>query len=171
MSSTQLMTRKQVNRFLSALSTLQQPLVPAAPQAQVPSVPLRTLPPASSISIHSSSKHFDSFMKSINKLKSLGEARRLRADVERELRNIGLVTVDPSNESEEIRAALGKGKIAYRRENCRLVWRESEGKSTAHVALIASPLASSRLISPLRVCRQTWTSTAFYRIHHQWHTS
>jgi sorting nexin-25 len=39
-------------------------------------------------------------MKSINKLKSLGEARRLRADVERELRNIGLVTVDPSNESE-----------------------------------------------------------------------
>jgi sorting nexin-25 len=39
-------------------------------------------------------------MKSIHKLKSLGEARRLRADVERELRNIGLVTVDPSNESE-----------------------------------------------------------------------
>ena len=39
-------------------------------------------------------------MKSINKLKSLGEARRLRADVERELRNIGLVNVKPSNESE-----------------------------------------------------------------------
>jgi sorting nexin-25 len=54
-------------------------------------------------------------MKSINKLKSLGEARRLRADVERELRNIGLVTVDPSNES-EIRS---KRKYEQRLERAR----------------------------------------------------
>jgi len=99
-SSSSLTIRKQVNRFLSALSTLQQPLVPVSPLSRDPSVAPRNLPPASSISIHSSSRHFDSFMKSINKLKSLGEARRLRADVERELRNIGLVTVDPSNDSE-----------------------------------------------------------------------
>jgi len=55
-------------------------------------------------------------MKSINKLKSLGEARRLRADVERELRNIGLVTVDPSNESE----MRSKRKYQQRLERARL---------------------------------------------------
>lgn len=44
--------------------------------------------PATSISVHSSSKHFDAFLKSITKVKTLGEARRLKADVEREMRNI-----------------------------------------------------------------------------------
>lgn len=55
-------------------------------------------------------------MKSINKLKSLGEARRLRADVERELRNISLVSVDPSNEVE----VRSKRKYEQRLDRARL---------------------------------------------------
>jgi sorting nexin-25 len=55
-------------------------------------------------------------MKSTNKLKSLGEARRLRADVDRELRNIGLVTVDSTNELEN----RNKRKYEQRLERARL---------------------------------------------------
>jgi sorting nexin-25 len=107
--------RKQVNRFLSALSTLQQPLAAPAPVSRpIPSGP-RSLPPASSISIHSSSKHFDQFLRSISKLKALGEARRLRADVERELRNILMVDVEPTNEKE----TRSKRKYVQRLERAR----------------------------------------------------
>jgi sorting nexin-25 len=42
---------------------------------------------ASSITVHSTSKQFDEFMRSIPKLKTLGDARRLRSDVERESRS------------------------------------------------------------------------------------
>lgn len=93
------MRRKQVNRFLSALSTLQQPIPSASPPPRAPlSGGPRSLPPASSISIHSSSKHFDQFLRSISKVKALGEARRLRADVERELRSISVVAANHSDE-------------------------------------------------------------------------
>lgn len=42
---------------------------------------------ASTITVHSTTKQFDEFMRSIPKLKTLGEARRLRADLNRELRS------------------------------------------------------------------------------------
>lgn len=80
--------RNQVNKFLSALATLQQPLVTPSPTRSKHPTASRSVPPASSISVHSSTKHFDAFIRSIPKLKTLGEARRLKADVERELRSI-----------------------------------------------------------------------------------
>lgn len=90
--------RKQVNRFLSALSTLQPPLPTPATNSLPPGG--RSLPPASSISINSSSKHFDLFLRSISKIKALGEARRLRADVDRELRNVSSLVIDNTNEKD-----------------------------------------------------------------------
>lgn len=93
--------RKQVNKFLSALSTLQQPLVTPSPTRSTASPVARKLPPASSVSVHSSSKHFDAFLRSIAKLKTLGEARRLKADVERELRNLSLEPMDKGDERAE----------------------------------------------------------------------
>ena len=168
-------SRKQVNRFLSALSTLQQPVAPPSPLSRRSSVAPRNLPPASSISIHSSSRHFDSFMKSINKLKSLGEARRLRADVERELRNIALVAVDQSNESE----ARSKRKYEQRLERARLHIDErisvlsglsQKVSRTSITLLIISHRVSCRLISQHRISRQTSTCIAFYPIPRPWHT-
>jgi sorting nexin-25 len=103
--------RKQVNRFLYALSTLQQPLPIPAPI----SAGGRNLPPASSISIHSSSKHFDQFLRSISKVKALGEARRLRADVERELRNVSSVATDQTNDKD----VKTKGKYVERLERAK----------------------------------------------------
>ncbi|KLT41918.1 hypothetical protein CC85DRAFT_292390 [Cutaneotrichosporon oleaginosum] len=41
---------------------------------------------ATSITAHSTTKDFEAFMRSLPKLRTLGEARRLRADVDRELR-------------------------------------------------------------------------------------
>lgn len=62
--------RNQINKVLSALSST---------EAQSKAAPI--------ITIHSTIKQFDDFMRSIPKLKSLGDARRLRSDVERELRS------------------------------------------------------------------------------------
>ena len=53
------------------------------------------------ISVHSSSKQFDTFIRSIAKVKTLGEARRLRADVDRELRNSTGVNPDYGDEKEK----------------------------------------------------------------------
>jgi sorting nexin-25 len=63
----------------------------------------RSLPPASSISASSSTQQFDAFIRSVSKLKTLGEARRLRADVERELRAAKLAGAD-----ETVKAETGK---------------------------------------------------------------
>ncbi|ORY33714.1 PXA domain-domain-containing protein [Naematelia encephala] len=82
-----LQEQKQVNRFLSALSALPAPALSQDTPRKAQTAPTsRVMPPASSISAASSSRQFDAFIKSITKLKTLGEARRLRADVEREQR-------------------------------------------------------------------------------------
>nr|XP_019014818.1 uncharacterized protein I206_00904 [Kwoniella pini CBS 10737]OCF53599.1 hypothetical protein I206_00904 [Kwoniella pini CBS 10737] len=91
--------QKQVDKFLSALSAL------PASSASATNTPLPSSkswksqnihlsPSSTSVSSNSSSKQFDNFLKSIGKLKTLGEARRLRADVERELRNAKLALAD-----------------------------------------------------------------------------
>ncbi|ODO11762.1 hypothetical protein I350_00546 [Cryptococcus amylolentus CBS 6273] len=74
--------QQQVDKFLSALSSL-----PASKSSTIfaPSLTRKNRNPAS-INADSTTSQFDVFLKSIRKLKSLGEARRLRADVERELR-------------------------------------------------------------------------------------
>ncbi|KAK4686234.1 sorting nexin-25, partial [Tremellales sp. Uapishka_1] len=77
--------QKQVNKFLSALSSLPQPSI-AARKSNTSLPHPRTMAPASSISAHSSTKQIDAFLRSIPKLKTLGDARRLKADVDRELR-------------------------------------------------------------------------------------
>ncbi|GFZ43633.1 hypothetical protein JCM24511_01353 [Saitozyma sp. JCM 24511] len=97
--------QKQVNKFLSALSNLPRPAdSPVTPSRTKPTAHrTRSLPPASSISASSSTQQFDAFIRSVSKLKTLGEARRLRADVERELRAAKLAGAD-----EKVKAETGK---------------------------------------------------------------
>jgi len=75
--------RKQVNKFLSVLSSLPDP---ASDSRQSSPLQSRSLPPMTSITASSSTRQFESFLKSIPKVKTLGEARRLRADIDREQR-------------------------------------------------------------------------------------
>ncbi|WWC86349.1 uncharacterized protein L201_001222 [Kwoniella dendrophila CBS 6074] len=95
--------QKQVDKFLSALSSLPTSTVSAA-NTPLPTSKSRKdqkfpiTPSSKSISSKSSSKQFDNFIRSIAKLRTLGDARRLRADVERELRSAKLAL------SEELRA-------------------------------------------------------------------
>ncbi|WVF70538.1 hypothetical protein IAT40_005329 [Kwoniella sp. CBS 6097] len=90
--------QKQVDKFLSALSAL--PATTASTDASpMPASKSRgtkksSLQSTSSISATSSSKQFDNFLRSISKLKTLGDARRLRADVERELRSAKLALAE-----------------------------------------------------------------------------
>ena len=44
------------------------------------------MPPTASITAESSTRHFEVFLKSISRVKTLGEARRLRSDIDREYR-------------------------------------------------------------------------------------
>nr|ODO02731.1 hypothetical protein L204_01470 [Cryptococcus depauperatus CBS 7855] len=82
--------QKQVDRFLSALSS-----IPASSSAA--NSPAKSKSQKStSINANSSSNQFDVFLRSIRKLKRLGEARRLKADVERELRSAKLVLAKES---------------------------------------------------------------------------
>ncbi|KAK8866014.1 hypothetical protein IAR55_001165 [Kwoniella newhampshirensis] len=88
--------QKQVDKFLSALSNL------PIPSSASTSTPSKSKPPrnanisTTSISSDSSTRQFDTFLKSIGKLKTLGDARRLRADVERELRSAKLAHAEES---------------------------------------------------------------------------
>ncbi|RXK40287.1 hypothetical protein M231_02401 [Tremella mesenterica] len=91
--------QKQVNKFLSALSTIPYPSNTSSPMTtRGYTGPLST----SSISINSTSQQFDVFIRSIAKVKSLGEARRLRADIERESRHAKSMQMD-SERSEGVR--------------------------------------------------------------------
>ncbi|WVQ62101.1 uncharacterized protein L199_000239 [Kwoniella botswanensis] len=94
-----LQEQKQVDKFLSALSAL------PASTASTSNTPLPSsksrrkhktpvTPSSTSISSESSSKQFDTFLRSIGKLKTLADARRLRSDVERELRSAKLALAD-----------------------------------------------------------------------------
>nr|XP_019049329.1 hypothetical protein I302_03111 [Kwoniella bestiolae CBS 10118]OCF28259.1 hypothetical protein I302_03111 [Kwoniella bestiolae CBS 10118] len=91
--------QKQVDKFLSALSALPAPTA-SANNTPLPSSKSRknhktpATPSSTSISSESSSKQFDNFLRSIGKLKTLGDARRLRSDVERELRSAKLALAD-----------------------------------------------------------------------------
>jgi sorting nexin-25 len=89
-----LIVRKQVNRFLSALSTLQPPIVTPLPSAKSTPYKYRNGLQTASINAQSSPKQFEAFIRSIPKLKSLGEARRLRSDLDRELRTASAVLKD-----------------------------------------------------------------------------
>ncbi|WWC58463.1 uncharacterized protein I303_101005 [Kwoniella dejecticola CBS 10117] len=89
--------REQVDKFLTALSALPASSKTNTPLPSSKSHKFRktpSTPSSTSISANSSSKQFDAFLKSISKLKTLGDARRLRADVERELRTAKLVLAD-----------------------------------------------------------------------------
>lgn len=66
--------------MLSALSS-----VPAAPTTSPRAK--KTVATTTSITAHSTTKEFEEFMRSLPKLRTLGEARRLRADADRELRS------------------------------------------------------------------------------------
>ncbi|WVQ85251.1 hypothetical protein IAT38_007416 [Cryptococcus sp. DSM 104549] len=90
--------QKQVDKFLSALSALPASSSSAAASPLATSKSPRN---PTSISADSSSSQFDVFLRSIRKLKTLGEARRLRADVERELRSAKLVHADESRKGGE----------------------------------------------------------------------
>ncbi|ODO07280.1 hypothetical protein L198_00859 [Cryptococcus wingfieldii CBS 7118] len=96
--------QQQVDKFLSALSSL-----PASKSSTslAPSSTRKNRNPAS-INADSTPSQFDVFLKSIRKLKSLGEARRLRADVERELR---VAKVAFTEDARKVAAGYGpKGK-------------------------------------------------------------
>ncbi|EJT47861.1 hypothetical protein A1Q1_03238 [Trichosporon asahii var. asahii CBS 2479] len=69
--------RKQVNQVLSALSTVPAPASGSSPAK----------PPVQPISVQSTPRQFEDFMRSITKLRTLGEARRLRSDIDREYRH------------------------------------------------------------------------------------
>lgn len=71
-----------MDKFLTALSSIPRP-------APVTPVKHHNTIISASISADSTTKQFDTFLKSIPRLKTLGEARRLRADVEREQRAAG----------------------------------------------------------------------------------
>ncbi|OCF31087.1 hypothetical protein I316_07218 [Kwoniella heveanensis BCC8398] len=94
--------QKQVDKFLSALSALPATSVSATASPMSASKSRQNnrsnLHSSSSISVASSSKHFDNFLRSISKLKTLGDARRLRADVERELRSAKLALAEQRNQ-------------------------------------------------------------------------
>lgn len=70
--------RKQVNQVLSALSTVPPTAAPGSSSHKVPVQP---------ISVQSTPRQFEDFMRSITKLRTLGEARRLRSDIDREYRH------------------------------------------------------------------------------------
>lgn len=76
-------SRKQVNKFLSALSTLPES------HTSTPTKPKSSYPPSvtTSISVNSSTQHFDAFISSISRIRTIGEARRMKVDIERESRN------------------------------------------------------------------------------------
>ena len=95
-----------MNKFLSALSTL--PSTSSPTNAKKHSKSTRAAPSTSTISAASSTRQFDTFIRSISRLKTLGEARRLRADVEREQRGATAALDD------EVRRA-GEGKEAETR--------------------------------------------------------
>lgn len=82
--------------MLSALST-----VPISPVSAKGGTPRRQA--TASITVQSTTKQFDEFMRSIPKLKTLGEARRLRADVDRELRTARGALKRAAGENEERR--------------------------------------------------------------------
>lgn len=82
MSEERLISRNQVNKFLSALSTLPQPTSASASRQNSPLRP-KALPSSATITPMSSTRDVEAFLKSIPKVKTLGEARRLRVDIER----------------------------------------------------------------------------------------
>ncbi|KAL7424773.1 tRNA (guanine-N(7)-)-methyltransferase (tRNA(m7G46)-methyltransferase) [Cryptotrichosporon argae] len=133
--------QKQVNKFLSALSALPQPAA-KQPAATTP----RRLPPAS-ISVHSSTRQFDDFMRSIPKLRTLGEARRLRADVERELRSTaaerkGLtaeVARDKQHEARARRVERYYHRLEKARSSIDARIASLAGSSNAASAVLAAP--------------------------------
>ncbi|WVR05972.1 hypothetical protein IAU60_003000 [Kwoniella sp. DSM 27419] len=106
-----LLEQRQVDKFLSALSTLPAPASSSANPSPLASSKthrgLKTPVTGSStyISVESSSKHIEKFLKSIGKLGSLGEARRLRADVERELRSAKLAAVEKHSNKDTLKDA------------------------------------------------------------------
>ncbi|WVQ97384.1 hypothetical protein IAU59_004496 [Kwoniella sp. CBS 9459] len=120
--------QKQVNKFLSALSAL--PATSASTSASpMPTSKSRrantsSLHSASSISATSSSKQFDTFLRSISKLKTLGDARRLRADVERELRSARLALAEESRMGrtgkEGEKSLRRAGKYVHRLEKAKI---------------------------------------------------
>lgn len=91
---------------------------------------------AALISANSSSKQFDAFVKSIGKLRTLGEARRLRADIERELRlaKLSVAAGDADHEPAEKFARLHKYIRRLERAKGQVDRRIAELSQTASVS-------------------------------------
>lgn len=89
--------QKQVDQFLSALSSFPS-TSPSVRPPTVTRIRRKSHTKNPSIDANSSSSQFDVFLKSIRKLWTLGEARRLKADVERELRSARLAVYEENKE-------------------------------------------------------------------------
>ncbi|WVQ70915.1 hypothetical protein IAR50_000440 [Cryptococcus sp. DSM 104548] len=111
--------QQQVDKFLSALSSL--PASKSSTSLASTSTKKNKIP--ASINANSTSSQFDVFLRSIRKLKSLGEARRLRADVERELRSAKLAFAEDSRNMAIGDGSSGKGIEKGTRRNRKYVER------------------------------------------------
>ncbi|WRT64244.1 uncharacterized protein IL334_001175 [Kwoniella shivajii] len=142
--------QKQVDKFLSALSALPAP-TPSNTSTPLPTSKTRKgqtqhiQPPSStSISAESSSKQFDNFLRSIGKLKSLGDARRLRADVERELRSAKLVLAEETRQERSVK----EGDKRFRRAE-KYVRRLERAKSDIDARIAVLSGQPGKILAPL----------------------
>lgn len=131
--------RKQVNKVLSALSSLPPTAPSTSPRARKGELT------TTSITQHSTTKQFEEFMRSIPKLRTLGEARRLRADVDRELRSARAAQKIAPNGMDKV----GRRAVRYVHRLERAWWQidrrivSLSGKTTKdQTRAVDSPLAS-----------------------------
>ncbi|KAI9635186.1 PXA domain-containing protein [Dioszegia hungarica] len=142
--------QRQVSRFLSALST-----IPDSPSATVTPVKPRTsYPPATAfISAESSTQHFDAFIRSISRLKTLGEARRFRADLDRETR-----VAQAALNDEELKESGGKEGERVLKRAKKYVQRlgRASAQVDARIGVLSGLSANPEVLrSPLSVSRSS----------------
>ncbi|BEI83708.1 hypothetical protein CcaverHIS002_0403120 [Cutaneotrichosporon cavernicola] len=134
--------RKQVNKVLSALSS-----VPSAPSTSPRT--RKTDGMTTSITAHSATKEFEEFMRSLPKLRTLGDARRLRADVDRELRSARAAQKLAGSEMDKD----GRRAVRYVHRLERARWQidrriaQLSGKAESPTRASDSPLARSATVS------------------------
>ncbi|BEJ14621.1 hypothetical protein CspHIS471_0403880 [Cutaneotrichosporon sp. HIS471] len=134
--------RKQVNKVLSALSS-----VPSAPSTNPRT--RKTDGMTTSITAHSTTKEFEEFMRSLPKLRTLGDARRLRADVDRELRSARAAQKLTGSEMDKD----GRRAVRYVHRLERARWQidrriaQLSGKAESQTPASDSPLTRSAAVS------------------------
>ncbi|ORX36019.1 PXA domain-domain-containing protein [Kockovaella imperatae] len=116
--------QKQVNKFLSALASLP----PASPRG------------SGSITATSSTRQFEAFLRSIPKVRTLGEARHLRVDIEREQRAAKSALDEAIESNDELRSKIAK-KYLKRLERARL---EVDNRITALSGSVPTPAPAAQ---------------------------